>query len=325
LARPSTIALRDATPPGPRPLRALVTGGSGFVGHHLVALLQAEGDEVITCDRSPIPGGEVLDITDADATTALVRKVAPEVIYHLAGWADVGGSWRAPVEAFRANAEGTLNVLQAATDVGVDRVLAVSSADVYGAVSEAELPLTEDSPLRPASPYAASKVAADYLGLQAFLGRKLPVLRVRAFNHLGPGQTDKFVAPALASRIARNEIEGGDVITIGNLSARRDFTDVRDVVRAYRLLVEHGEPGEVYNVCSGRDVAVQELADQLLAMARRPMRFESDPELLRPVDVPVLRGDHSRLTAATGWQPEIPLSRTLTDLLDDWRQRLAAR
>jgi GDP-4-dehydro-6-deoxy-D-mannose reductase len=305
-----------------RPLRALVTGGSGFVGHHLVAHLVALGDEVMTCDRAPLPGGEVLDITDAEATGELVARLQPEVIYHLAGWADVGGSWRAPVEAFRANAEGTLNVLQAATDVGVDRVLAVSSADVYGAVSEAELPLTEESALRPASPYAASKVAADFLALQAWLGRRLPVLRVRAFNHLGPGQTDKFVAPALASRIARNEVEGGEVITIGNLSARRDFTDVRDVVRAYRLLVEHGEPGEVYNVCSGRDVAVQELADDLLAMARRPMRFEPDPELLRPVDVPVLRGDHARLTKATGWEPEIPLSQTLTDLLDDWRTRL---
>ena len=305
-----------------RPLRALVTGGSGFVGHHLVAHLVALGDEVMTCDRAPLPGGEVPDITDAEATGELVARLQPEVIYHLAGWADVGGSWRAPVEAFRANAEGTLNVLQAATDVGVDRVLAVSSADVYGAVSEAELPLTEESALRPASPYAASKVAADFLALQAWLGRRLPVLRVRAFNHLGPGQTDKFVAPALASRIARNEVEGGDVITIGNLSARRDFTDVRDVVRAYRLLVEHGEPGEVYNVCSGRDVAVQELADDLLAMARRPMRFEPDPELLRPVDVPVLRGDHARLTKATGWEPEIPLSQTLTDLLDDWRTRL---
>jgi GDP-4-dehydro-6-deoxy-D-mannose reductase len=305
-----------------RPLRALVTGGSGFVGHHLVAHLIAQGDEVMTCDRAPLPGGEVLDITDAEATGELVARLQPEVIYHLAGWADVGGSWQAPVEAFRANAEGTLNVLQAATDVGVDRVLAVSSADVYGAVSEAELPLTEESALRPASPYAASKVAADFLALQAWLGRRLPVLRVRAFNHLGPGQTDKFVAPALASRIARNEVEGGDVITIGNLSARRDFTDVRDVVRAYRLLVEHGEPGEVYNVCSGRDVAVQELADDLLAMARRPMRFETDPELLRPVDVPVLWGDHARLTKATGWEPEIPLSQTLTDLLDDWRTRL---
>ena len=196
-------------------------------------------------------------------------------------------------------------MLNAATDVGVERVLAVSSADVYGKVTSRELPLTEDSPLRPASPYAASKVAADYLGLQAWLGHGLRVLRVRAFNHLGPGQTDKFVAPALASRIARNELQGGDVLTVGNLSARRDFTDVRDVVRAYRLLIESGEPGEVYNVCSGTDLAVQELADKLLALAAGRCGFEQDPKLLRPVDIPVLRGDHTRLTKATGWEPEI--------------------
>ncbi len=302
-------------------MRALVTGASGFVGRHLVRHLQAAGDEVVACDRAG-DDGHIVDITDASATAAVIAEVRPDVIYHLAGWADVGGSWKAPVEAFRANAEGTLNVLSAATDVGVERVLSVSSADVYGAVAEEELPLTEDAPLRPASPYAASKVAADFLALQAFLGRGLPVLRVRAFNHLGPGQTDRFVAAALASRIARNELDGTDVVTIGNLSARRDFTDVRDVVRAYRLLVEHGTPGEVYNVCRGVDVAVQDLADQLLALARAPMRFIPDPELLRPVDVPVLRGSHDRLTAATGWEPEIPLDRTLADLLDDWRSRL---
>ncbi len=301
-------------------MKALVTGASGFVGRHLVQHLTANGDDVIGVDR--IDGG--LDITDAAGVHALLEEVQPTVVYHLAGWADVGGSWKAPVESFRANAEGTLNVLTAAADVGVERVLAVSSADVYGKIDERQLPLTEDSPLRPVSPYAVSKVAADYLGLQAWLGRGLPVLRVRAFNHLGPGQTDKFVAPALASRIARAEREGGEVLTVGNLSARRDFTDVRDVVRAYRLLMELGEPGEVYNVCSGVDLAVQDLADQLLAQATVPLRFETDPELLRPVDVPVLRGSHDRITAATGWQPEISISQTLTDLLDDWRTRLAA-
>ncbi len=299
---------------------ALVTGAFGFVGRHLMEHLEAAGDEVTGVDR--VNGG--VDITDAAAVMDLVADVQPEVIYHLAGWADVGGSWKAPVEAFRANAEGTLNVLTAAREVGVGRVLAVSSADVYGKVREIDLPLIEDSPLRPVSPYAASKVAADYLALQAWLGGGLPVLRVRSFNHLGPGQSDKFVASALAARIARNEAGGGDVITVGNLSARRDFTDVRDVVRGYRLLMVQGEPGEVYNVCSGTDVAVQDLADQLLALATRPMRFEPDPSLLRPVDVPVLRGDHNRLTKATGWEPEIPLARTLTDLLDDWRRIVAA-
>lgn len=301
-------------------MRTLVTGAFGFVGRHLTEHLAAHGDDVIGVDRHD--GG--VDITDAGEVGALLKRVRPEVVYHLAGWADVGGSWQAPVEAFRANAEGTLNVLNAATEVGVGRVLAVSSADVYGKVTADELPITEDSPLRPASPYAASKVAADFVGLQAWLGRRLPVLRVRAFNHLGPGQTDKFVAPALASRIAHNELEGGDVVRIGNLSARRDFTDVRDVVRAYRLLVELGEPGEVYNVCSGTDLAVQELADQLLALSTRSMRFETDPSLLRPVDIPVLRGDHARLTAVTGWEPEIPIERTLADLLDDWRTRIRA-
>lgn len=300
-------------------MKALVTGAHGFVGRHLVEHLTAMGDDVTGIDRAT----DGLDITDADAVTGIIAEISPQVIYHLAGWADVGASWKAPVAAFRVNAEGTLNVLSAAAEAGVERVVAVSSADVYGIVKPDELPLTEDSPLRPASPYAASKVAADYLGLQAWLGRGLPVMRVRAFNHLGPGQTDQFVAPALASRIARAERDGGQVLTVGDLSSRRDFTDVRDVVRAYRLLMERGQPGEVYNVCSGVDLAIQDLADQLLAQATVPLRFEVDPALLRPVELPVLRGSHARLTQATGWEPEIPIAQTLTDLLQDWRGRVA--
>lgn len=300
-------------------MKALVTGASGFVGRHLFDHLTVAGDQVVGSDRDT----DGVDLTVASQVEEMVDRVRPDVIYHLGGWADVGGSWKEPVAAFRANAEGTLNVLGAATASGVQRVLAVSSADVYGIVRPEELPLTEDSPLRPASPYAASKVAADYLGLQAWLGRGLPVIRVRAFNHLGPGQTDKFVAPALASRVARAECEGGEVIIVGDLSARRDFTDVRDVVRAYRLLMENGDPGEVYNVCSGVDLAVQELADQLVAQARVPLRLEVDESLLRPVELPVLRGSHDRITATTGWKPEIPIQQTLTDLLEDWRTRIA--
>lgn len=300
-------------------MRAFVTGAHGFVGRHLVAHLEASGDEVATTD--PIAGGA--DITDIDAIGAEMAAARPEVVYHLAGWADVGGSWAHPVEAFRANAEGTLNVLAAAREVGVERVVAVSSADVYGEAAPDEMPLTEDSPLRPSSPYAASKVAADYLGLQAWLGHHQAVLRVRAFNHLGPGQADRFVASALASRIARAEREGGTTLTVGNLSARRDYTDVRDVVRAYRLLAEAGEPGEAYNVCSGVDLAVQDLVDQLLALSSADLTLEVDPDLFRPVDTPVLRGSHDKLSAATGWQPELPMSTTLADLLDHWRHRLA--
>ncbi|MBA3282538.1 MAG: GDP-mannose 4,6-dehydratase, partial [Acidimicrobiia bacterium] len=187
------------------------------------------------------------------------------------------------------------------------------------------LPVTEASPLRPTSPYAASKVAAEAVAQQAFLGHGLEVVRVRPFNHLGPGQAEGFVAPALAARIARAERDEESQIAVGNLSARRDLTDVRDIVRAYRQLIVAGVPGDVYNVCSGRDLSIQELADQLVALARRPMELAPDPALLRPIDLPVLRGDPTKLRQATGWEPQIPIEQTLTDLLDDMRERVRAQ
>lgn len=298
-------------------MKALITGAAGFVGRHLTDHLESHGDEVVGVDRERGP-----DLLDADGWKVLLDDLRPDAVYHLGGFSDVGGSWNTPNETFRVNAEGTLNVLQGCVSAGVRRVLAVSSADVYGRVTLSELPLNEDNPLRPVSPYAASKIAADYLALQAHLGYGLEVMRVRAFNHLGTGQTNRFVAPALAERIALNELEGGEEVPVGNLTPRRDFTDVRDVVRAYRLLIEHGEPGEAYNVCSGHDIAISELADRLVAMARREMRLEGDPSLQRPVDVPVLRGDYARLNKATGWEPEINLDQTLSDLLEEWRERV---
>jgi GDP-4-dehydro-6-deoxy-D-mannose reductase len=299
-------------------MRALVTGADGFVGQHLMAHLHACGDDVVGSDRRA--GGP--DLLDGPALSALVHTVSPDVVYHLAGASDVAGSWQDPVDTFRANAEGTLRLLRACAEAGVGRILAVSSADVYGRVTEAELPLSEEAPLRPVSPYAASKAAADFVALQAYLGYGLDVLRVRAFNHLGPGQTTRFVAPALAERIVRCEHSGNDEVPVGNLEARRDVTDVRDVVRAYRMLIEHGTPGDAYNVCSGRDLAVQELADHMVALAHVPVRLVPDPSLIRPVDVPVLRGDNSKICRDTGWMPEIPIERTLVDVLDDARSRL---
>jgi len=287
------------------------------VGRHLLAHLEACGDEVVGVDRHDGP-----DLLDPPALVRFVGDLRPEAVYHLAGWSDVGASWHEPLDAFRANADGTLNLLQACVRAEVPRVLSVSSADVYGKVALADLPLTEGADLRPVTPYAASKVAADYLGLQAFLGYGLDVLRIRAFNHLGPGQTSRFVASAIAERIAGNELDGTEVVPVGNLSPRRDFTDVRDVVRAYRLLIEHGEAGEAYNVCSGVDIAISDLAERLLALAERPMRLEEDPALQRPVDVPVLRGDPSKVHKATGWEPTIPLEQTLADLLAEWRARV---
>jgi len=301
-------------------MRALITGAGGFVGAHLQRHLEECGDEVTATDR--VTDG--LDILDAAALLEMFRRCSPEVVYHLAGASDVGGSWQTPQATFRANAEGTLNILWAAREAGTERVLTIGSADVYGKVTAADLPITEEQALRPVSPYAASKVAADYVALQAFLGYEQHVVRARPFNHLGPGQTDKFVAAALASRVAVNEIEGNSVVRVGNLSPQRDFTDVRDVVRAYRLLVEKGQAGQVYNVCSGTAIPVQDLAERLIGLAQIPMTLEPDPDLQRPVDIPILLGDASRILADTGWKPEIPLDQTLEDLLNDRRKRLQA-
>lgn len=297
-------------------MRALVTGAGGFVGRHLLAHLEAEGDEVFATDRA----SDGLDVLDAPALQDVMRRFRPEVVYHLAGASDVGGSWDTPQTTFRANAEGTLNVLWAARETGVERVLTVGSADVYGRVTAEDLPITEDRVLSPVSPYAASKVAADFVALQAWLGFGQDVVRTRPFNHLGPGQSTRFVAPALASRIVANERSGERVVRVGNLTPRRDFTDVRDVVRAYRLLVEKGRSGEVYNVCSGVATAVSELAEMMLDCTDHEMELVVDPDLVRPVDIPVLMGDPSRLHRDTGWEPVIPLSRTVSDLIEDQRR-----
>jgi GDP-4-dehydro-6-deoxy-D-mannose reductase len=291
-------------------MRALVTGGSGFVGSWLRPHLEEMGDDVV----SP---GEGLDVTDRVSVERALTEACPHAVYHLAGLAHVGDSWEQPDAFFETNALGTLHVLDAARHCRpVPRLLLVSSAEVYGAVQPDELPVSEDAPMRPVSPYAASKAAAEMVGLQAHLGWGLPVIRVRPFNHLGPGQSPTFAVPALAGRILEALRKGTGVLRTGNLSARRDFTDVRDVVRAYRLLVEHGEPGAVYNVCSGKDVSIESVVDALMAIAGSGLRVEVDPDLTRPVDVPVLRGDPSRLETATGWAPAVPLEQSLRAVVE---------
>lgn len=300
-------------------MKAAVTGARGFVGPHLVAHLEACGDDTVSLDRH---GPDSFDVTDADAVHARFHDARPDVVYHLAALSHVGESWKSPAASFRVNAEGTLNVLRACTDLGVGRVIVVLSSEEYGHVAEADLPLGETAPIRPVTPYGAAKAAADVLALQAFLGDGLGTIRVRPFSHTGPGQSDRFVVPALAARIARAERDAVDEIPVGSLDAVRDLTDVRDVVRAYRLLAERGEPGEVYNVCSGAGVSVQEIADALIDHATRPIRLVTDPALVRPVEVPRLVGSNTRLCAATGWAPEIPLERTLVDVLDGARRAL---
>jgi len=287
------------------------------VGTWLTAHLAESGDEVVAIDRE-------VDITDGEAVRATLVDAAPEVVYHLAALTHVGHSWNDPADVLRVNATGTLYVLEAARAAArPPRVLLISSAEVYGAVPEDRLPVTEDAPLAPVTPYAAAKVAAEYLGVQAYLAHGLPVLRVRPFNHVGPGQSNGFVVPALAERIIGARRSGASSILVGNLTPRRDLTDVRDVVRAYRLLADRGVPGEVYNVCSGRDVAIEDVAVRMQRLAGTELRLEPDPSLARPVDVPVVRGDPAKLRAATGWAPEIDLDTTLLDVLEQWSEQAA--
>ncbi|MGA2804502.1 MAG: GDP-mannose 4,6-dehydratase [Acidimicrobiales bacterium] len=297
-------------------MRAYLTGGTGFVGEWLLRHLSDEGDTAIA------PGPEV-DVTVPALIAADLKQATPDVVYHLAALTHVGQSWREPAETFRVNAVGTLNLLEAAAACDVPPVVVlISSAEVYGPAPDTET-LDERAELRPVTPYAVSKVAAEFLGLQAYLGRGLRVVRARAFNHVGPGQVDDFVVAALARRMVEAELRKGGEVKVGNLTASRDFTDVRDVVRAYRLLALYGAAGEAYNVCSGRAISIADLASQMAGMLSCEVSFVTDPELFRPVEVPVLVGDSSKLVAATGWQPTIALAKTLSDVLEYWRGRLA--
>jgi GDP-4-dehydro-6-deoxy-D-mannose reductase len=296
-------------------VRSLITGGRGFVGNWLAEHLRSLGDQVVAIDQE-------VDVTDPSALLQAVTDARPDAIYHLAALTHVGQSWDEPLRVLEVNVIGTGALLAAARQCGSDpRILVTSSAEVYGAVTDpGRLPLTEESPTAPLTPYAASKLAAEALVTQAYLGHGQHVVTVRPFNHIGPGQSPNFAVPALAKRIVEADRRGASTIPVGNLSARRDFTDVRDVVRAYRALIETGTPGEVYNVCSGRDVSILSIAEGLLALAETSLEFETDPSLVRPVEVPVLRGDPTRLGGATGWKPEIPLEDTLADVLAYWRQ-----
>ncbi len=298
-------------------MRALVTGGRGFVGTWLATHLAASGDEVVAT-------GEEVDVTDAEAVRRSLADIEPEAVYHLAGWAAVGSSWESPAGVFSVNANGALHVLDAARRLpNPPKVLIISSAEVYGRVRPDQLPLTEDMAVSPVSPYAASKVAAEVVARQAHLGFGLDVFIARPFNHIGPGQSPGFVVSDLAKRIVEAENSGASTLQMGNPTPRRDLTDVRDVVRAYRLLVERGTPGETYNVCSGEDVVIGDLARRLIELSGATLELSSGTVDLRPVDVPVLRGDAAKLRAATGWTPELALDDTLRDVLAYWREQPA--
>jgi GDP-4-dehydro-6-deoxy-D-mannose reductase len=293
-------------------VRALVTGGNGFVGSWLVEHLAAEGDDVVVCQA---------DITDFHQVHESISAAQPDAVYHLAARAAVGESWRIPEITTRVNTMGTLAVLDACHHLSASpRVLFVSSADVYGRTGHTE-PITEVTATRPDSPYAGSKAAAEQIALQHVNGYGLPVVIARPFNHIGPGQSDSFLVSALAKRVAEAEITG-TAVRVGNLTPKRDFTDVRDVVRAYRLLALDGTPGGVYNICSGAARSVQSIAERLVGAAKVRLDLVEDPDLLRPVDTPLLIGSATKLHDALGWSPERDLDTTLVEVLQWWRDRL---
>ena len=315
-------------------MRWLVTGAAGFVGGHLVARLRAEEARevfgIVRPGSSPAPSdceAVEVDLLDPEAMRRCVTSLRPDRIVHLAAQSSARESWRDPEGTLRTNLFGLLYLLEAVRLAGLTpRLLVVGSAEEYGAVPATGSPIPEETPPRPASPYAVSKVAQGYLALQYALAHGLHVVRTRTFNHTGPGRGPGFAESSFARQIA--EIEAGrhePSIAVGNLEAVRDFTDVRDVVRAYVRLLEAGQAGELYNVASGRGHRIADVLERLIGHARVRVDVRRDANLLRPVDTPYLVGDATRLRRATGWEPEIPFDQTLEDLLRHWRERVAAQ
>ena len=314
----------------------MITGIAGFAGSHLADyLLSRDGIEVHGIDR---PGhttrnlGHILprialypaDLGNYRRVRELVSSIRPDYVFHLAAQASTKRSWENPRETLVNNVTIQLNLLQAIVELGLaPRILIVGSADEYGLVEPEDLPIDERTPLRPLNPYAVSKIAQDYLGYQYHLSYGLDIVRVRPFNHIGPRQALGFVVPDFASRIAQIEADPEEpVLRVGNLAAQRDFTDVRDVARAYYLALAKGVAGEVYNVGSSRCYSIREVLDRLLAMSRVSVKVEVDPNRMRPSDVPTRVCDPRRFQADTGWKPELSLERSLRDTLDYWRDRV---
>ncbi|MFQ3535626.1 MAG: GDP-mannose 4,6-dehydratase [Aggregatilineales bacterium] len=317
-------------------MNALITGAGGFVGRHLLTYL-CQHMSHLTLHGTLFSSSErrtdlealgcqlwTLDLRDAEAVRDLLAQVRPERIYHLAGQAFVPRSFAAPWETLEVNIRGTLNLLEAARTLGLAaRILVVSSADIYGAAPPDALPLTESAPFIPSSPYSVSKIAQDMLAWQFARAHSMYIVRARPFNHIGTGQNIDFAVPNWASQIAAIELgQREPVVSVGNLDAARDFTDVRDVVRAYALALERGTAGAVYNVCSGTPQTMQHILETLISLSQTPIAVRVDPERVRPIEIPTLYGSYARLKADTDWQPQISLAQSLRDVLNEWRIRL---
>jgi GDP-4-dehydro-6-deoxy-D-mannose reductase len=303
-------------------MKALVTGGTGFAGKHLVNELVNSGYEVCATSMHSgrLPNATVIqaDLSNPAAVEGIDFK-SFDVIFHLAGLAAVGPSFNEPIHYLRTNSEIQVNLLEACLAQSVTpKLLIVSSANIYRAD---ELPLKETSEVIPTSPYAVSKINQEYLG-QYYGTRGFEIVIARAFNHMGPGQMDGFIVADFAKQIAAAETSGAKVIRTGNLEAKRDYTDVRDIARAYRLLMEKAKPGEIYNVCSGKAISGEQILAGLLKHTKVELKIETDPKLFRPVDRLEVYGSNQKICDDTGWRPEISLDQTLSETLDFWREQL---
>jgi GDP-4-dehydro-6-deoxy-D-mannose reductase len=315
-------------------MRALITGINGFVGGHLAEhLLASDGWEVCGLARqAPISLPRladhvqlvVADLGDLDQVVTALESVRPDVIFHLAGQSNVPRSFEDPAATLTINILAQLHLFQAALRLRQNPLLLIAgSNEIYGQVQPGELPLNEDTPLCPISPYAVSKATQDMLAYQYHASHRLRTIRLRPFNHIGPRQSDKFVVSSFAMQIARSEAGRQEpVIRVGNLAAERDFTDVRDMVRAYELAARYGQVPLAYNIGSGRCVSVRWLLDTLLTFSECDIAIEPDPARMRPADVPRIVSDSSRFRQHSGWDPRIPLEQTLYDVLEYWRSNI---
>ncbi|KKR34331.1 MAG: NAD-dependent epimerase/dehydratase [Candidatus Gottesmanbacteria bacterium GW2011_GWC2_39_8] len=317
--------------------KSLITGITGFAGSHLAELLLSRGHEVWGTTRPRSKGDNIdsikynlhledADLLDSHSLYTIVSKIKPDYIFHLAAQSFVQSSWASPANTVELNVVGTVHLFEAVRRAEINPVIQIAcSSEEYGMVYKDETPIKETNPLRPLSPYAVSKVAMDYLGYQYFMSYGVKIIRTRGFNHTGPRRGEVFATSNFAKQIA--EIEKGKrlpIVEVGNLDAERDWTDVRDMVKAYLLAVEKGEPGEVYNICSEKTVKVGDMLNMLISKsnAKDKIEIKQDPSRMRPSDVPILLGDATKFKKATGWVTEIPFEKTMEDLLSYWRERV---
>ena len=306
-------------------MNALITGSRGFVGGYLRRELEQHGYHVIGVDIAADDQTIAADICAQEQMREVLRRTQPDVIFHLAGQANVALSWQIPQKTFELNVLGMINLLEAVRlEKPSAKIVGIGSSDQYGNLGEAGRNVTEETPMRPQTPYAVSKKTQEEIAAVYCRAYGMRICMTRSFNHAGAGQKCGFLIPDFASDIARVESGHAEYLSVGNLTARRDFTHVKDVVRAYRLIAEAGISGEVYNIGSQTVYSAQEILDQLCAMATREIPVRQDPAKMRPSDTPVICCDHGKLTRDTGWMPAIPMREILTEVLSEWREKTAA-